>query len=328
MDPAILPHQKPISASVHKKSARPAWLRVRPPGGVVYRQLKERLHGKKLHTVCEEAHCPNIGECWSGGTATIMLGGDLCTRGCRFCAVKTSKRPEPLNPHEPQEVAEVLADLALTYVVLTAVDRDDLKDGGAEHFALTIRAIKERCPDLIVEALVPDFQGRLDSVRTVVDADVDVYSHNIETVERLQRKVRDPRAGYWQSLETLRLAKRLAKRFVRQEDLPSIGGPTRSRIFTKSSLMLGLGESSEEVLSALGDLRRFEVDIVTLGQYLQPSKRHLTVMEFITPTQFAWYQEQAQAMGFLYCAAGPLVRSSYRAGEYFLEEMIRLGEER
>jgi len=285
---------------------KPDWLRVRPPSGESYAELKSLFRSLDLHTVCEEAHCPNVWECWGGGTATIMLMGDTCTRGCRFCAVQSGNPHGLLDLDEPRKVAMALAEMDLTYVVLTSVDRDDLPDGGADHFAKTVREIKRRRPDMLVEALIPDFQGDLDAVRTVVDAGVDVLDHNLETVERLQGAVRDRRANYAQSLSVLRGAKKV-----------------RSDLFTKSSLMLGLGETREEILRAMRDLRANDVDILTLGQYLRPSGWHLAVHEYVPPEAFDELRAAGEAMGFAYVAAGPLVRSSYRAGEFFLERVIR-----
>jgi len=285
---------------------KPDWLRVRPPSGEAYAHLKTLFRSLDLHTVCEEAHCPNVWECWGGGTATIMLMGDTCTRGCRFCAVTSGNPRGILDQDEPRKVADALAEMDLTYVVLTSVDRDDLPDGGAGHFAKTVREIKSRRPEMLIEALIPDFRGNLDDVRTVVEAGVDVLDHNVETVKRLQSEVRDPRANYAQSLNVLRGAKSM-----------------RSRLFTKSSLMLGLGETREEVVEALHDLREAGVDIVTLGQYLRPSNWHLAVQQYVPPETFDELREIGEAMGFAYVAAGPLVRSSYRAGEFFLEKVIR-----
>ena len=285
---------------------KPEWLRVRPPSGENYVHLKGLFRSLDLHTVCEEAHCPNVWECWGGGTATIMLMGDTCTRGCHFCAVKSGNPHGILDLDEPRKVAIALSDMDLTYVVLTSVDRDDLADGGASHFAKTVREIKDRRPDLLVEALIPDFQGDLEAVRSVVDAGVDVLDHNIETVERLQAIVRDRRANYGQSLRVLRGAKGM-----------------RDGLFTKSSIMLGLGETRDEVLETMRDLREADVDIVTLGQYLRPSDWHLPVREYVPPETFDQLREAGEAMGFAYVAAGPLVRSSYRAGEFFLEKVIR-----
>lgn len=285
---------------------KPEWLRVRPPAGEKYTELKTLFRSLDLHTVCEEAHCPNVWECWGGGTATLMLLGDTCTRGCHFCAVKSGNPHGLVDLEEPRKVGIALAGMDLSYVVLTSVDRDDLPDGGAEHFARTIREIKMRRPDLFVEALIPDFQGDLNAVRTVAEAGVDVLDHNVETVERLQSRVRDRRANYHQSLEVLRGAKSI------REDL-----------FTKSSIMLGLGETREEVLTTMHDLRAADVDIVTLGQYLRPSQWHLPVEEYLPPDLFDDLREAGEAMGFAYVAAGPLVRSSYRAGEFFMEKVIR-----
>ena len=285
---------------------KPEWLRVRPPSGENYSHLKTLLRSGELHTVCEEAHCPNVAECWGGGTATIMLLGAVCTRGCRFCAV-TSGNPHGLvDADEPRKVAEAIADLGLRYVVLTSVDRDDLPDGGASHFAATIREIKARDADILVEALIPDFQGDLEAVRTVVDAAPDVLDHNLETVRRLQGVARDRRANYDQSLSVLRAAKTM-----------------RDGLYTKSSLMLGLGETRDEVLEAMRDLRANDVDLLTLGQYLRPSAWHLPVQEYVSPATFDAYREAGEALGFAYVAAGPLVRSSYRAGEFFLEKAVR-----
>lgn len=285
---------------------KPGWLRVRPPAGESYVELKSLFRSLGLHTVCEEAHCPNVWECWGGGTATIMLMGDTCTRGCRFCAVKSGNPRGALDIEEPRKVAIALAGMDLSYVVLTSVDRDDLPDGGAEHFARTIREIKGRRPDLLVEALIPDFQGDLDAVRKVVAAGVDVLDHNVETVERLQSQVRDRRANYRQSLHVLRSARQM-----------------RDGLYTKSSIMLGLGETREEVLKTMQDLRAADVDIVTLGQYLRPSSWHLPVQEYLPPEVFDGFREAGEGMGFAYVAAGPLVRSSYRAGEFFMEKVIR-----
>ena len=285
---------------------KPAWLKVRAPGGANYARLKENLRGLNLHTVCEEAHCPNIGECWSGGTATIMVLGDTCTRGCNFCAVNTGNPQGVVDPNEPENTALAIASWGLTYVVVTSVDRDDLPDGGALHFASTIRALHRRCPDLLVEVLVSDFRGDLKAVETVVAAKPEVFAHNIETVERLQRPVRDPRASYAQSMRVLEHAKATA--------------PDR---LTKSSIMVGLGESAAEVTQTLADLRAVGCDVVTLGQYLRPSQRHLPVEQYVEPEVFEAWKEEAQAMGFAYVASGPLVRSSYKAGEFYIENLLR-----
>src|SRR2546427_9990641 len=277
---------------------KPEWLRVRPPSGENYVHLKGLLRDLDLHTVGEEAHCPNVWECWGGGTATIMLMGDTCTRGCHFCAVKSGNPHGALDLDEPTKVAIALAEMDLTYVVLTSVDRDDLPDGGAAHFAKTVREIKARRPDLLVEALIPDFQGDLEAVRSVVDSGVDVLDHNVETVERLQSVVRDRRANYAQSLHVLRRAKGM-----------------RDGLFTKSSIMLGLGETREEVIATMRDLRANEAAIVTAGQLLPPSSSHLSVRKYGPPEMFEELRVAGETMGFAYVAAGPLVRSSYRAGE-------------
>jgi len=285
---------------------KPAWLRVRPPAGENYVHLKTLFRSLDLHTVCEEARCPNVAECWGGGTATIMLMGDTCTRGCRFCAVKSGNPHGVLDIGEPEKVAMALAGMDLSYVVLTSVDRDDLPDGGAAHFAATVREIKAQRPDMLVEALIPDFQGDLEAVRRVVESGVDVLDHNVETVERLQGTVRDRRANYAQSLAVLRGAKTM-----------------REGLFTKSSIMLGLGETRDEILQTMRDLRANDVDILTLGQYLRPSDWHLVVNEYVPPEIFDELRDIGESMGFAYVAAGPLVRSSYRAGEFVMEKVIR-----
>lgn len=300
----------PAKAREILSTRKPEWLKIRPPAGENYTKIKGMLRERKLHTVCEEAHCPNVAECWSGGTATFMIGGDTCTRACRFCAIKTARRPPPLDPKEPAHVAESVATLGLKYVVLTSVDRDDMKDGGANHFAETIRGIKRRNPKIIVEALVPDFQGDVDAIRTIVDSGLDVYAHNVETTKRLQYRVRDPRAGYLQSLSTLRAAKNIARE-------------TGKVLFTKSSIMLGLGETRDELREAFADLREFGVDVLTLGQYLRPSANHLPVESFYTPEEYTEMGREAETYGFLYVASGAMVRSSYKAGEFFIQGMIQ-----
>ena len=261
--------------------------------------------------MCEEAKCPNLGECWGGGdghtaTATIMIMGDTCTRACRFCAVKTSKAPPPLDPEEPANVAKAIAAWGLDYVVLTSVDRDELDDQGAGHFAETIRRLKESAPALLVEALTPDFRGETHLVREVAQSGLDVFAHNVETVPELQAEVRDRRANWVQSITVLRDAKTA---------VPSL--------ITKTSIMLGLGETRPQVVNALKLLREAGVDVVTFGQYMRPTKRHLAVAEYLTPEAFEAYKNIAEDMGFLYVASGPMVRSSYRAGEYFLENVLK-----
>lgn len=301
------PLRPSLAAEMPNQEALPPWFRVPLAQGKNYEHLKSLIKDRKLHTVCQEARCPNIGECWSAGTATLLLGSDTCTRACRFCAIKTARRPPPLDPEEPLRVAQSLVELGLTYVVLTSVDRDDLADGGASHFSRTIQAIKRLNPSLKVEALVPDFRGEQAAIDCVLDSKLDVYAHNLETVRRLHGRVRDPRAGYDQSLQTLAYARQEANR--RGECL-----------LTKSSLMLGFGETAQEVEQALQDLRAQGVDIVTLGQYLRPSPQHLPVEKFYSPEEFRIWSEKARTLGFLGVSSGPLVRSSYRAGEQWVED--------
>ena len=284
---------------------KPAWLRVRAPAGENYTKVKQSLRSLNLHTVCEEARCPNISECWGTGTATIMIMGDICSRGCRFCAVNSGK-PVLLDTGEPERVAKAIKEWGLRYVVITSVCRDDLEDGGAEHIAKTIKAIKLLCPTIIVESLIPDFRGDDGSIIKIVKSEPEVISHNIETVPRLTPKVRDARASYEQSLLVLKKIK----------DINSL-------IYTKSSIMLGLGESEEEVIQTMKDLRSVGVSILTIGQYLQPTPKHLPLIEFIAPEKFNWFREIAERMGFVYVASGPLVRSSYKAGEFFLEKICK-----
>lgn len=318
---------RPLSPSKAREilqSKKPEWLRIRPPAGEAYQEIKKLLRDRNLHTVCEEARCPNVAECWSSGTATFMLGSDTCTRACRFCAVKTARNPPPLDPEEPYKIAESVAALGLHYVVLTSVDRDDLADGGASHFAATIKEIKRLNSKIIVEALVPDFLGNPRDVETIVESGLDVYAHNIETVSRLQYRVRDPRAGYEQSLKTLLHAKEYAKTYWAKQ--ASENG-IKHKMYTKSAVMLGLGELDSEVIEACHDLRSHDVDVLTVGQYLRPSLDHLPVERFVTPEEFKAIEEQAMKTGFLYVAAGPLVRSSYRAGEFFLKGVIEQNRE-
>ena len=311
--PKRIDQDRPLSPSEAKKVTplkKPEWLKIRPPAGENYQQIKKLLRERNLHTVCEEAHCPNVAECWASGTATFMLGSEVCTRACRFCAIQTARRPPPLDPDEPLKVAEAVAKLKLKYVVLTSVDRDDLADGGAGHFAQTVRELKRLDPGLLVESLVSDFRGDPKAVETIVDSGLDVYAHNVETVYRLQYRVRDPRAGYEQSLNTLLHAKSYARE----------KGQT---LYTKSSIMLGLGETEAELLTAFQDLRKFEVDVLTLGQYLRPSLSHLPVERYYSPEEFSHLEQLARACGFLYVAAGPMVRSSYKASELFIEGLLR-----
>ena len=271
------------------------------PGGENYTRLKSTLRQMSLHTVCEEAHCPNVGECWREGTATVMVLGDTCTRGCRFCAVKTGNPRGVVDADEPGNVARAVSQIGLRYVVLTMVNRDDLPDGGASHVAKTVREIHALSPDMLVEVLVGDFHGRREDIDTVIAGEPDVFAHNVEVVRRVTRLVRDVRCTYDQSLEVLRYAKeRSGRRFV------------------KSSLMVGAGETDDEVMQALSDLRAVGVDIVTLGQYLRPSAKHLAVDRYVEPAKFEEYRAEANRLGFVFVASGPLVRSSYRAAEAFI----------
>ncbi|KAH7316555.1 lipoic acid synthetase precursor [Stachybotrys elegans] len=292
----------------------PEWLKTPiPAGNKNFKAIKNDLRGLGLHTVCEEARCPNISDCWGGSdksaaTATIMLMGDTCTRGCRFCSVKTNRAPAPLDPHEPEHTAEALARWGLGYVVMTTVDRDDLADGGANHLAETIMKVKHKKPSMLLEVLTGDFQGDLDMVSIVANSGVDVFAHNVETVEALTPYVRDRRATFRQSLSVLKKAKEVGR---------------ERGIITKTSMMLGLGEQDHEVMDALKELRKAEVDIVTFGQYMRPTKRHMKVERYVTPDEFEMWRQRAMDMGFLYCASGPLVRSSYKAGEVFIENVLR-----
>ncbi|KAN0100727.1 hypothetical protein V8E55_000711 [Tylopilus felleus] len=295
----------------------PDFLKTKIPSGDSFHKIKKDLRGLNLHTVCEEARCPNIGDCWGGkegaseeegrraATATIMLMGDTCTRGCRFCSVKTSRTPPPLDPHEPENTAEAISRWGLGYIVLTSVDRDDLVDGGAHHFAETIRKIKQKAPDILVEALTGDFAGSLEQVSVVAKSGLDVYAHNMETVEALTPYVRDRRATFRQSLKVLEHAKKEGVRI------------------TKTSIMLGVGENEDQVMDALRDLRKIDVDVVTFGQYMRPTKRHMKVDRYVEPAEFDRWKRVSEDMGFLYTASGPLVRSSYKAGEYFIENVLK-----
>ncbi len=286
---------------------KPPWLKVPFPGGERYSWIKKRAANLNLSTVCEEANCPNIGECWNGGTATFMLMGDTCTRGCRFCSVKSAKNPGALDPEEPKKLAETVKNLALKYVVLTTVNRDDLPDQGASHIARCIRSTQRACPEMLIEMLMPDFQGKTELVQQVINARPAVLAHNLETVRSLTGKVRDSRASYDQSLDVLRYLK---------QQCPDG--------YTKSSLMLGVGESRKETLQAMKDLRDVGVDFLTIGQYLQPSKKHLKVEKFMHPDEFDELALQGDKMGFEYVASGPLVRSSYKAAEFYIERKIRV----
>lgn len=327
LEPVVKRRKAPPRSA--KKLPKPRWIKAAPATSPKYHELRSTVRSLGLATVCEEAKCPNIGDCWGGGhsqnnpnsaeeaehfgtaTATIMIMGDTCTRGCSFCAVKTSRKPPPLDEGEPDKVAEAVSSWGLDYVVLTSVDRDDLDDQGSGHFRRVVERLKElttaKGKTLIVEALTPDFRGELDLVSNVALSGLDVYAHNIETVERLTPRVRDRRAGYAQSLSVLSHVKTV-----------------NPNALTKTSIMLGLGETDEEVVQTMKDLRSVDVDVVTFGQYLQPSSRHLPVKEYVTPEKFEeWRRVAEEEMGFKYCASGPLVRSSYKAGEFFLKNMLR-----
>ncbi len=275
---------------------KPEWLKIKLNTDENFKELKRMMRGKTLHTVCEEAKCPNLYECWSNRTATFMINGSICTRACRFCAVTTGL-PTELDLAEPEKVAEAAEQMALKHAVVTAVARDDLKDGGASVFALTIHAIRKRLPLCSVEVLIPDFQGNWDSLRTVLDAKPNILNHNIETVERLSDRVRS-KAKYARSMELLKVSKEIA---------PSIP--------TKSSIMIGVGESYEEIVQTMKDLRAVDVNIVTIGQYLQPTKKHLAVQKYWHPDEFAALKQEGMSLGFDHVESGPLVRSSYHAHE-------------
>lgn len=285
---------------------KPEWLKVRLPGGERYGRIKGMLRQLDLHTVCEEARCPNIGECWAEGTATLMILGETCTRGCRFCAVTTGDPGGVVDPREPENVGRALAELDLAYVVLTMVDRDDLLDGGAAHVAQTVRRIKHHRPEMLVETLVGDFAGVRKDVETVVrDGVPDVFAHNVEVVPRLQRTMRDARCTWARSVDVLAWARAAGARVI------------------KTSLMVGCGETEAEVIEAMEALRAGSVDVLTIGQYLRPSPKHAPVERFVEPAELERYRERGLAMGFRYVASGPLVRSSYRAAEAFLEGILR-----
>jgi lipoic acid synthetase len=287
---------------------KPSWLRAKMPSGKGYSKTRNIVHEHRLSTVCEESMCPNIGECWNAGTATIMVMGSVCTRACRFCAVDTGNPKGWLDPEEPENTGKAVELMGLEYVVITSVDRDDLEDGGAAHYAACVRAIKERNPRTAVEALTPDFSGVMQHVETVVDSGLDVFAQNVETVERLTHPVRDPRASYQQTIDVLAHSKR-----------------HRPEVLTKTSLMLGLGERQDEILQTMDDLRAANVDILTFGQYLRPTPNHLAVERFVTPDEFAAIREEGLKRGFLEVVSGPMVRSSYRAEQVLLKNNVGLG---
>lgn len=286
---------------------KPKWLRINNKISPAYAEVKEQVREFKLATVCEEAKCPNIAECWSHGTATIMLMGAVCTRACRFCAVDTGNPKGWLDKNEPSNTATTVELMKLNYVVLTSVNRDDLEDGGAQHYADTVKAIKLKCPTTKIEALTPDFNGSEKDVALLLDSNLDVFAQNVETVERLTHPVRDNRAGYWQTLSVLKFAK-----------------DYKPTVLTKTSLMLGLGELDEEIIKTMDDLRAHHVDILTLGQYLQPTKNHLPVERYVSPEKFLEFRAIGLAKGFLEVASGPLVRSSYRADKVFNQNNLGL----
>ncbi len=299
-----LERQKPL--------IKPPWLKIRvssdnTPAGQKYLQTKSLLKAKKLYTVCSEAACPNATECWSSGTATFMILGDTCTRACRFCNVKSGNPHGVIDKNEPQKLVDAARIMALDYVVLTCVTRDDLEDGGAGHFADCIKALKKAFPKVKIEVLISDLKGRLTDLKKIVAAKPDVIGHNVETVERLQKDVRDPRANYQKSLSVIENVKKIPR--------PS------PKIYTKSAIMVGLGETPAEVIQTMKDLRAVNTDLLTIGQYLQPSQYHLSIKEYVTPAQFKKYQTVAKKLGFLYCASGPFVRSSYKAGELFIKKI-------
>ncbi len=286
---------------------KPKWLRIRLSAEPEYEKTRQIVKDHRLSTVCQESKCPNISECWSHGTATIMLMGSVCTRACRFCSVDTGNPKGWLDPEEPLNAAKSVQLMGLNYIVLTSVDRDDLADFGAGQYAKAVREIKKLCPETKVEALTPDFQGRKACVELLLDSGVDVFAQNVETVERLTHPVRDPRAGYRQSIDVLDYAKCY-----------------RADVITKTSLMLGLGETPQELEQTMRDLRAAKVDVLTLGQYMQPTRNHLPVIRYVTPDEFKAYRELGLSMGFLEVASGPLVRSSYRADRIFTSDNLGL----
>ena len=287
--------------------AKPDWLRIRARGGATYERVKGIVHEHRLATVCEEAKCPNMSECWSAGTATIMLMGDVCTRACRFCAVNTGNPRGWLDPEEPDNTARSVQMMGLKYVVLTSVNRDDLPDGGAGHYADCVRRVKATNPGTAVEALTPDFLGKLEDVETVVDSGIEVFAQNVETVRRLTHPVRDPRAGYQQTIDVLAHAKQ-----------------HRPDVLTKTSLMLGLGETDDEILEAMDDLRRAKVDILTFGQYLQPTVNHYPIERYVSPEEFETYRQWGLEKGFMEVVSGVFVRSSYRAEQVLQKNNVGL----
>jgi len=289
-----------LATEYRPKERKPTWLRAKMPGGERYEAVRKNVNEHRVSTVCQESHCPNIGECWSSGTATLMVMGSVCTRACKFCAVDTGNPKGWLDPEEPENTAKSVELMGLRYIVLTSVDRDDLPDGGASHYAACVAAIKRRTPACAVEALTPDFDAVMADVEKVLDSGLDVFAQNVETVKRLTSRVRDPRAGYEKTLSVLEHAKRY-----------------RPELLTKTSLMLGLGETEEEILETMDDLRAIGVDILTLGQYLRPTPNHLPVEHYVTPGEFNRYRDIGLEKGFMEVPSGPMVRSSYRADRVF-----------
>ena len=301
-----------MATRTHKSAGpqKPDWLRIRLNKEPSFDRIQKALRTRNLFTVCEEAQCPNIHECWNGGTATFMIMGNVCTRGCRFCAVNTGRAGPPLDPEEPENTARPIAEMGLSYIVITSVNRDDIEDQGAGHFAQTVALTKAYTPGILVETLTPDWMGEEDCIRTLAQCEADVLAHNVETVERLQGKVRDPRANYAQSLTVLR----------RYREWTEAAG---RHVLTKSSLMLGLGETDDEIRRTMQDLLDAGVRVVTFGQYLRPTRRHMPVEEYVTPEKFDEWAREGEAMGFAYVASGPLVRSSYKAGEFYMQHLLR-----
>jgi lipoyl synthase len=285
---------------------KPEWLTIKPASTEKYKDVKETISSLGLHTVCVEAKCPNITECWDSGTATFMILGDLCTRGCRFCSVSKMAKGTAIDPLEPEKLAIAIKKWKLDYVVITSVCRDDLPDQGASHFANCIKAIKKENPNTLVEVLIPDFKGDIECLRQIVEANPDVVGHNLETVERLSSTVRDGRAKYTQSLQVLKNVKEI-----------------NPKTYTKSAIMLGLGENDDEVIKVMDDLRESKVELLAIGQYLKPGAMQIDVKEYIHPEKFEYLKKTALQMGFSFVAAGPFVRSSYKAGEFFIKALVK-----